>query len=600
MRITVLFILSLFAFRSYSQKIDAVIVDRDIANPIIQFPQNIQVKNSAEAYHYLKSKLDKETKLDFILVSEINSLAGIHYTFIQTFNGFEIQDAVNKINTDKKGNIITLFNPNISIESLRTLQTTPHLLHEAENMVSGTIKESKMKWVWIDSEYKLCYSLRYLDEARHFQEINLDQNLEIVQHRNLNNHLCDVDTTARGMVFMPNPLVSAETVYGGDFLDNNDAASPALNAQRITVDLELIYENDTFYLENPYVKIVDNSYPNISPTKSHLPLFNFDRSQNGFEDVNAFYHITTYQHFLQSLGFTNLVDYQIEVDCHALNGADNSLFNFGTNPHSIEFGEGGVDDAEDADVIIHEYTHAIMQSASPNTNFGTERGSIDEAFGDYLAVSYSKTLTNYQDNWVFRWDGHNEYWNGREVVSSKKYPNELQYSLYADAPLWSAALMQIEQNLGREVTTTIALESAYNYSTNMTMAQAAEIFLSTDTLLNNGVNANTMCWIFKYRGMINDCADTRPIDLVGQLEVEESKTISITNSEAFYLGNGNLVITSDSPFEIFVYDVSGKLVHTQSINKTYTELLTHQFQSGAYILKVVNETEVKTLKLTHQ
>ena len=48
-----------------------------------------------------------------------------------------------------------------------------------------------------------------------------------------------------------------------------------------------------------------------------------------------------------------MVNYAIDVDCHGFNGGDNSAFNPGTNPPSIVFGQGGVDDAEDADVIIH-------------------------------------------------------------------------------------------------------------------------------------------------------------------------------------------------------------------------------------------------------
>ncbi|MEZ4916786.1 MAG: hypothetical protein R2836_07345 [Chitinophagales bacterium] len=55
---------------------------------------------------------------------------------------------------------------------------------------------------------------------------------------------------------------------------------------------------------------------------------------------------------------------QISVDTHGNNGADNSFFSPAT-PLRLIFGEGGVDDAEDADVIIHEYGHAISHFAAP-------------------------------------------------------------------------------------------------------------------------------------------------------------------------------------------------------------------------------------------
>jgi hypothetical protein len=63
-------------------------------------------------------------------------------------------------------------------------------------------------------------------------------------------------------------------------------------------------------------------------------------------------------------------------------GADNS---FATDHPSTElrFGNGGVDDAEDAEVILHEYGHAIH--FSQNFSFDGEGGAISDGFGDYCA-----------------------------------------------------------------------------------------------------------------------------------------------------------------------------------------------------------------------
>lgn len=134
------------------------------------------------------------------------------------------------------------------------------------------------------------------------------------------------------------------------------------------------------------------------------------------------YHISQQQEYIKSLGFKNIVDYQIHIDCHGLNQADNSSFSPYSVPPSIAFGQGGVDDAEDADVIIHEFTHAIMQSTSPDTYSGNERESMEEAYGDYMAASYSELYSGYHNDYVYNWDGHNEYWPGRVVTSDLTYP----------------------------------------------------------------------------------------------------------------------------------------------------------------------------------
>src|SRR6185295_9168573 len=66
-------------------------------------------------------------------------------------------------------------------------------------------------------------------------------------------------------------------------------------------------------------------------------------------------------------------------------GADNS---FATDKQDeIRFGKGGVDDAEDAEVILHEYGHAIHFSQSPTFYSSVESGAIGEGFGDYWAVT---------------------------------------------------------------------------------------------------------------------------------------------------------------------------------------------------------------------
>ncbi|MGB0392039.1 MAG: hypothetical protein ACPGD5_10740, partial [Salibacteraceae bacterium] len=457
---------------------------------------------------------------------------------------------------------------------------------------------NKLLWHNVNNQYQLVMAIEFTDANGNFVEQIYDGNYSLIEQFDLLHHYSDIDTTAKALVFSPNPLTSAGTIYGGKYVDNNDATSPELDAERDTVELKLNYENGSFILENEYLKLVENSLPNIPPVESSSPYFFYNRSQPGFEDVNVFHHITQLQDYIRSLGFTNIVDYQIHVDCHGFNGADNSAFNYGTNPPSIVFGEGGVDDAEDADVIIHEFSHAIMQSASPGTNFGTERNAMDEAFGDYMAVSYSNLYSSHHSDYAFKWDGHNEYWNGRLTTSSLTYPNDLVYHLYTDAPMWSSAITRIERNLGREATVKLAIESAYSFTSGMTMAQAAELYITTDNLLNNGDNYATICWIFKDKGMVNSCSVAKPTDLLSVNNLENETSIKMLNTQNFSLGLGNLKIKSDTKFDVKVYDLSGKLLFQKNNNTIELEMSPNQLEGKAFIFEIQSQKLTKSFKIT--
>jgi len=126
---------------------------------------------------------------------------------------------------------------------------------------------------------------------------------------------------------------------------------------------------------------------------------------------------------------TILTDFYIEVDPHGASGADQSFY-VSASPPSIQFGVGGVDDAEDGDVIIHEYVHGLSDFASPASNTGLERRAIDEGYGDYFAASYSRGYSEYDWFNIFNWDAHNEYWAGRNANTDKHYPEDNNNNYY--------------------------------------------------------------------------------------------------------------------------------------------------------------------------
>ena len=81
-------------------------------------------------------------------------------------------------------------------------------------------------------------------------------------------------------------------------------------------------------LEVPYITLVDVQPPSIAPPDTARSLV-FNREDDGFEDVNAYFHIDSTQRYLQSIGYRGrraIAPYAIETDAHAQSGFDSSLF----------------------------------------------------------------------------------------------------------------------------------------------------------------------------------------------------------------------------------------------------------------------------------
>lgn len=455
---------------------------------------------------------------NFLEVQRKQSAANIwHITFQQQHQGIDVLDAIQIrmyaenptaksvpfAQIDQSKNITALLQKNHLLDSsiVKTWQ------QKVKSNYPFTIRFLYQP-IWYENKEKIWFaawkiSYGSLDNRLPAQMLIIDEQGNELEKRDLvyQHTASPPDSLVAVTIFLPDPLTTAQVSYGTPYIDSNDVDILALNTERIDTAIKVHFENDTFYLKNDYCQIVEFDPPVYPICNSIAPNFDYTRSHHCFEQVNALFHITQFQEYVQSLGFTNLANYPIQADAHGLDGVDASSYS--TFLDLLAFGEGGVDDAEDADVIIHEYMHAITHSAAPNSNAGIERRAIEEGNCDYVAASYSKNISNFAWQRVYSWDGNNEFWNGRTIVTPKIYPTDISGNIYEDGEIWSSTLMQLEQQLGRNVTHKLLLQSIYNYFPQMTMPQAARLLLQADSLLFNKAHSNIIFDVFLQRGILN-------------------------------------------------------------------------------------------------
>ncbi|MBL0309303.1 MAG: M36 family metallopeptidase [Bacteroidetes bacterium] len=542
-------------------------------------------KNTTETIHqfllsYLATLNDARSNL--VLNYRHESLGGYHYSFHQTFSGVPVYQSEVKVNTNKQNLILSIFDNSYSTQGWRLNTETAN----EQSIIAFHPRSGEPV-------------LAYIHPTSPFKEIIQTAN-EILYERDTRMYSSAVpDSTVSGRVFNPDPLTTAGKLYDTNtiYKHNNNANAPWIESQLQTVNFKTNFDGVKFTLEGPYVIISDFDTPNVAPATSTLPQFNYSRPNTGLEDVNAFYHANRFRDYVAGMGFT-CANVRVNMDTHAAYGADQSFFSSSQSPPRIYFGTGGVPDAQDADVIIHEYGHFISDNASPASNVGYERTSLDEGLGDYLAAAYSRSINTFKEEWVFNWDGHNEFWNGRLVNSTKHYPNDMSYSsIYRDAEIWSSTLFQLNTDLGRDIMDRLILESHYNYAQNISMTDAAQLLISMDTILNNGAN---YCAIFKRlyeRGLLAFRSNPCGISSVGE------STDGSSGGFHFIQDGYSFTLTSSSdagePVQVDIYSLDGakQLSHSKDAFFSNTYTYSNPFLSaGMYVVYVRNKYISGTFK----
>ena len=295
-------------------------------------------------------------------------------------------------------------------------------------------------------------------------------------------------STGVGQIFKVNPVQSSGIQTLTDQKDS-DAAVPLSEYAQV----QLRNLDGSGFLSGKWVTVKSSTG---SPAFSASNTFVYTRHEDQFEQVMGYFWVNQSQEYLQSLGFGSTlpaVNMQQQVLRINQYGADNSFFNDARH-FDITLGKGGVDDAEDGEVIVHEYGHAVHNAQVPGFGSTLDAGSIGESFGDYLSVTVGLAAAK-QYGWPVKTDkACVADWDSVSYTSTvphclRRVDTNLKVAdrkgeVHFDGQIWSRALWDsrnayIALGLGSEKWDTTLIDSQFRYAPDTSFSAAAKATYET-------------------------------------------------------------------------------------------------------------------------
>ncbi len=329
---------------------------------------------------------------------------------------------------------------------------------------------------------------------------------EVIRKRDL---LVNAQGTAK--VFLPNAVV-ANGGWSEDLDDNGDA--PLARELRSPVSLQRL-DDSGGCLRGDYVDVP-------LPSGTTCPAgrdFDVNRDDGRFEATMAYFHIDVTQDYVQRLGFNtdnrNAINARrTPVRVNAI-ADDNSFYDPYLN--DITFGRGGVDDAEDGDVIVHEYGHALQEDQVAYFGNSGETGAMGEGFGDYLAATMASqlpTATTEFNGCIFEWDT----WGSaarqrclRRVDTSIRADTaeaNCRGNIHCLGQAWSGALWDLRGRLGRDrfsrqLMDVLVLQSHFALTRYASFDDGARALIFSDRVLYGGAHEGALRHVLSDRKLLD-------------------------------------------------------------------------------------------------
>lgn len=393
-----------------------------------------------------------------------------------------------------------------------------------------TVHASRLEILQLVSGARLCHRVDLLSPASTALSFRVWVDAEFGQVWQITDRC--THSNGQAAVFMPNPV---ETLNDPNLSDQQDSGSAVPAAAYFAVVLEDL--DGSGYMTGTWATTA------ATPNHSFRANLDFSHNRNGriFEEALSYYHVTTLQHHLQALGLTARRSAQPINVADRLFGFEYANASYNPSNGVISFGTRGIDFAEDADVVIHEYGHAIHDDVQGGLGNG-ENGAMSEGYGDWLAAAHS------DDALVGEWVGVAIGSGGgfpavRRVDGMKHYPDDQTGEVHDDGEIWAATLWEIDLMLGHDSAMQLILEAMATMAPSSSMPNAANLLVLAEAQLTNGVNLPYVAGPLLRTGLL-DLPAGQPLLEADHRGIRAGDVVTFRLTSPTHAGNNFLVVLS--------------------------------------------------------
>ncbi|MDW8241385.1 MAG: M36 family metallopeptidase, partial [Acidobacteriota bacterium] len=475
---------------------------------------------------------------DLRLIQQAESPGGTHLFFEQVYQGVRVHGGGLSVSINPRGVIDTVTNnyhanievfsvvPSVSAEAVSEQLFTELASHTGQLVLYG---QPTRELVIAPTDAGAYLAWRIVIPAREpqglweaFFDAHTGERISQIMDKNYY-------VNGTGKVFVPNPVVALNDTT----IRDTSTIPEAAYTTKTLFDLD-----GSGFLNGPFVNTQN------TPSRVNRPTNDFSdlrRGQNGFEEVMTYWAMDTTKRYFDALGFFTVMNYSIPVNAEGSNDC-NAFFSpgsLGQGSITLHSPVGSPNAAEDADVIWHEYGHAVMhnQRIGIDQNFDGQ----GEGFGDFLAAMMSNregpaaTHTTY-DPCLAEW--FSQCFTSVEPAclrrmdnppSIRQWPRD-RGGVHFTGQTWSASLYDLFLQLGRDTTVSLVLDSHFRLPLTPAMPESAEAVSQADDALYGGSHQTTINSVFTARGLFP----------------QPYRITSPTNGDVLYIGANHLITWTTS------------------------------------------------------